>query len=322
MTSDKISEGFNLNRAGTVINYDIPWNPVRVIQRLGRINRISKKVFDELFIVNFFPTEKGAELVQSREIAANKMFLIHTALGEDSKIFDIDEEPTPAGFFKRVQQNPDDQDEESFYNKALKEFLKIKKEQSELIENLKNYPPRIKTAKRYSENELLVFFRKGRLYVNAAKTDADKIKPYQTSFEDVFEKIICVPGEKGIDWNTDHFWRTYQAIQDFRDYRLGLTSEQSIEQKALNLLDFLIRNNEERLMPHKDFLRTLKEDILGYGTLADYTLRRIANFKEDSIKDIQELKAELKEDYLLKEKNRQKDQKKEIIIAIENKKYE
>jgi len=57
-----------------VINYDIPWNPVRVIQRVGRINRISKKVFDELYIVNFFPTEKGAELVKSREIASNKMF--------------------------------------------------------------------------------------------------------------------------------------------------------------------------------------------------------------------------------------------------------
>src|SRR3989338_5336641 len=67
LASDKISEGFNLNRAGLVINYDIPWNPVRVIQRVGRINRISKKVFNELYIVNFFPTEKGAELVKSRE---------------------------------------------------------------------------------------------------------------------------------------------------------------------------------------------------------------------------------------------------------------
>ncbi|MBT9538195.1 MAG: SWF/SNF helicase family protein, partial [Nitrospirae bacterium] len=47
LATDRISEGFNLNRAGMVINYDIPWNPVRVIQRVGRINRISKKVFDE-----------------------------------------------------------------------------------------------------------------------------------------------------------------------------------------------------------------------------------------------------------------------------------
>jgi len=42
LTTDRISEGFNLNRAGMVINYDIPWNPVRVIQRVGRINRINK----------------------------------------------------------------------------------------------------------------------------------------------------------------------------------------------------------------------------------------------------------------------------------------
>ena len=161
LASDKISEGFNLNRAGLVINYDIPWNPVRVIQRVGRINRISRKVFNDLYIVNFFPTERGAELVKSREIASNKMFLIHSTLGEDAKIFDIDEEPTPSGLFNRIQQNPDEQEEESFYTKALKEYLKIKKAHPELISALKKYPPRIKVAKRYSENELLVFMRKG-----------------------------------------------------------------------------------------------------------------------------------------------------------------
>jgi len=319
LTSDKISEGFNLNRAGMVINYDIPWNPVRVIQRLGRINRISKKVFNELFLVNFFPTEKGAELVQSREIAANKMFLIHTALGEDSKIFDIDEEPTPAGLFNRVQQNPDEQEKESFYTKALKEYLKIKEDNPELVENLPNFPPRIKVAKKGTENELLVFFKKGRLYMSGSLIDEKKPEPYQKTFEEVFEKIICSPNEKALDWNTDNFWKTYQAIQDFREYRLGSVSEQSLEQKALINLDFLIRSKKEASMPHKDFLRTLKEDVLNYGTLADFTLRRIMNFKEDSVKDLETLKEELGEDYLAKEKTRQRDQKKEIIIAIENK---
>lgn len=72
MTTDKLSEGVNLNRAGAVINYDIPWNPTRVIQRLGRINRIGRKVFQTLYIYNFFPTEQGAEVVKSREIAAQK----------------------------------------------------------------------------------------------------------------------------------------------------------------------------------------------------------------------------------------------------------
>jgi len=269
--------------------------------------------------VNFFPTEQGAQLVQSREIAANKMFLIHNTLGEDSKIFDIDEEPTPAGLFDRIQQNPDKQEKESFYTKALKHYLKIKEDNPELIANLRNYPPRIKIAKSYTENELLVFFKKGRLYVSGTKTDTEKIEVFQTSFEDVFEKIICEPDEKAQNWNTDQFWFAYDAIQTYKNFRLGPVSEQSLEQKALNNLYFLIANKEESFMPHKNFLRMLKEDILSYGTLPDYTLRRIAGFNKDSAKDIQDLKNELGEDYLTKEKNRQKDQKKEIIIAIENK---
>ncbi len=320
LTSDKISEGFNLNRAGMVINYDIPWNPVRVIQRLGRINRISKKVFDELYIVNFFPTEKGAEFVKSHEIAANKMFLIHTALGEDSKIFDVDEEPTPSALFRRIQQNPDSLEEESFYTKALKAFTKIKSDHPELIENINNYPPRIKVAKQSNENELLVFFTKGRLYVTCAKTDQEDINPYYSVFEDVFEKISCEYDEKTLNWNTDQFWKTYQTIRDFRDFRPGSVSEQSLEQKALNKLDSLIKDKTDQLMPYKDFLRTLKADIIGYATLPEYTLRRIMNFKQSQVSEIQTLIDELGEDYLIKEKGRIKDQKKEIIIAIENKK--
>lgn len=318
LSTDKISEGFNLNRAGMVINYDIPWNPVRVIQRLGRINRISKKVFNELYIVNFFPTEQGATLVKSREIAANKMFLIHNTLGEDSKIFDIDEEPTPAGLFNRVQKNSEELEEESFYTNALREFLRIKKEMPELINNLHNYPPRIKVAKNYDKNELIVFFKKGRLYAVAAETGQDKSEPYQTTFEDVLEGIACKSDEKALTWNTPLFWKTYHAIQSYRDFRLGVYSEQSLEAKALNKLEFLIRNDNELLMPYKDFLRTLKEDILSYGTLADFTLRRISNFKENNVNDLRALQLELGEDYLLKEKFRLKDQKKELIIAIQN----
>ncbi|MCX8034657.1 MAG: helicase C-terminal domain-containing protein, partial [Thermodesulfovibrio sp.] len=126
LTTDRISEGFNLNRAGMVINYDIPWNPVRVIQRVGRINRISKKVFDRLYIVNFFPSEKGANIVRSREIASNKMFMIHNTLGEDAKIFAPDEEPTPSGLYLKIQQNPEELEGESFITKIIKEYEEIK----------------------------------------------------------------------------------------------------------------------------------------------------------------------------------------------------
>jgi superfamily II DNA or RNA helicase/HKD family nuclease len=328
LASDKISEGFNLNRAGLVINYDIPWNPVRVIQRVGRINRISRKVFTDLYIVNFFPTERGAELVKSREIASNKMFLIHSTLGEDAKIFDIDEEPTPSGLFNRIQQNPDEQEEESFYTKALKEYSKIKKAHPELISALKKYPPRIKVAKRYSENELLVFMRKGRLYIHGVRYDSDN-KPdvYQMAFEDVFDKIVCSEDEKALSLS-DNFWESYENVKKFKEFHAIPPSEQSLEQKALNNLTTLINQiHTEHIMPHKDFLRILREDILDYGTLSDFTLRRIANMEsadeaklKRTVAEVAALKKELSEDYLQKEKAKQKDLSKEIIIAIENQK--
>ncbi len=216
LSSDRISEGFNLNRAGMVINYDIPWNPVRVIQRVDRINRISKKVFDELYIVNFFPTEKGAELVKSREIASNKMFLIHNTLGEDAKIFDIDEEPTPAKLYERIQQNPEKIEEESFYTKILNVFLKIKEKYPDLVSSLDNFPHKIKVAKKSDENELIVFIKKGRIYILVAKYDSNsKPEIYQTTFEEKFERIACQIDEKSIELSKK-FWETYEEIKKFQ----------------------------------------------------------------------------------------------------------
>jgi hypothetical protein len=81
---------------------------------------------------------------------------------------------------------------------------------------------------------------------------------------------------------------------------------------------FFAVNPLSLLNPHKDFLRMLKEDIISYGTLSDYTLRRFSNFKENILDDLLQLKNELGEDYLVKEKNRRKDINRELIIAINN----
>ncbi|MBR6123288.1 helicase [Candidatus Saccharibacteria bacterium] len=91
VATDAISEGINLHRAGTIYNYDIPYNPTRVIQRVGRINRINKKVFDELFIYNFFPSAIGEEVSRTAEISTFKMKLFEAILGSDTQILRDDE---------------------------------------------------------------------------------------------------------------------------------------------------------------------------------------------------------------------------------------
>ena len=53
VTTDVLAEGINLHRANALINYDLPWNPTRVMQRVGRINRVGSN-FNDLYVFNFF----------------------------------------------------------------------------------------------------------------------------------------------------------------------------------------------------------------------------------------------------------------------------
>ncbi|MDO8499640.1 MAG: helicase-related protein [bacterium] len=326
LATDKISEGFNLNRAGTVYNYDIPWNPTRVIQRVGRINRIGKKVFDELHIFNFFPTEKGATHVRSKEIAQQKMFLIHNALGEDAKIFDVDEEPTPAGLFKKIQTNPDELEAESFFTKTRKLFNEIIEKYPLVLEKLQDAPSRIKTAKKYKEDALLIFIKKaGNLYSRGYNKNEEKIVEY-TNFEDVLAMVECDFTEKKLELS-NNFWDQYVQVRDYNDKSRVPTGENSIERQSLTVLQGFDNNPNKNFSHYSRFLDNLREDIADYQTLPKSTMRRIVNLKLDTnnSKEVENVKKELDQmifelggsDYLKQTKSKGEPQK-EVIIAIEN----
>jgi superfamily II DNA or RNA helicase len=322
ITTDKLSEGFNLNRAGVVINYDIPWNPVRVIQRVGRINRIGKKVFDELMIVNFFPTEKGADYVRSREIASNKMFMIHNTLGEDIRIFDADEEPSPSDLFEKFRQSPDDNKEVNIYTKIFNLYNELLSKYPELVKKLDNLPPRIKTCKAYTDDEMLLFVMKNRIFVKSFRKDGNNIVSEIPLLEDVIEKIKCNPDTPAIDIDKD-FWEIYEIAKLYKEEQKIPSSDQSIERKALNNLNYLINYKSHIPNLTQNFIKTIRDDIVDYGTLPEFTLRRIANLKTNDIKscieEIDKLQDELGSDYLDLVKQSKNIAEKEIIIAAMNK---
>ncbi|AEH23141.1 helicase domain-containing protein [Thermodesulfobacterium geofontis OPF15] len=325
LTTDKLSEGINLNRAGVVINYDIPWNPVRVIQRVGRINRIGKKVYDEIYIVNFFPTEKGADIVKSREIAQTKMFMIHNILGEDAKIFAPDEEPQPAELYRRLTTYKEDE-EESFYSKIKSEYENITKKYPEIEKEISNLPKRIKVAKRGESYELLVFVKKGKdLFVSYK--DYRKAIPEAVSFEKVIEKVRCEKDEPALSLSSD-FWDHYDQILNERIayQKSRQLKPNELSNKAFNLLNTLLKLEAEQIKPLIPFIHSLIEDIRKYGTLSDYVWAEIVSLETflkkgeiDKIADaLKKLKEEIGEDFLEKIKERLKSLDREIIIAIEN----
>jgi hypothetical protein len=84
IATDCISEGQNLQDADYLINYDIHWNPVRIIQRFGRIDRIGSKN-DKIQLVNFWPTEDLDQYIKLKTRVESRMALVDmTATGEDN----------------------------------------------------------------------------------------------------------------------------------------------------------------------------------------------------------------------------------------------
>lgn len=329
LTSDILSEGQNLNRAGAIINYDIPWNPTRVIQRVGRINRIGKKVFNKLNIYNFFPTEQGATVVKSREIAAQKMFLIHNTLGEDTRIFDEEEEPTASELFKRVNRNPEEAEEVGPLTHFRQIYQEIEENHPDIVERVSNFAYRIKTAKSYSENELLVFRRKALgFFINHVlepEGDRPKVKTIYSVMESL-PHIECRVDEPRLELS-DQFWKCYESVKAHKADYTVTHSEISFEVKALNVLKMALLKFKNEFENDVPFLRTLIKDLTHYRSLPKFTMRRLANIDLQKGNDqaVQELKDALKEikqvfgeDYLEKLERRVGDMKSEIIIAVEN----
>ena len=319
ITTDRLSEGFNLNRAGAVINYDIPWNPTRVIQRVGRINRISKMVFKKLYIYNFFPTEKGADYVRSREIAQHKMFLIHNTIGEDARIFDPDEEPTASQLYTKIMTSPDELETESLYTKIKRNYYEIEKNHPEVIKKIQQLPSRVKSAKTFHEYNLVVFIRKGRsIFTRYASFDNN---PIELDFEEGLDYAKCPFGEPLLP--LDMFsWDRYKKLSTLEN--TDLLKQTPLWEGATNNLQYILKNLPPELNSYRKFLHMLLEDLRYYRSLSDYTMRKLRNLKLDTSTQYKEFKETvdplrkgLGDDYLA-QIQKEKDTPPEIIIAIEN----
>ncbi len=91
ITTEVLAEGINLHRANVIINYDTPWNSTRLMQRIGRVNRVgSKESF--VYVYNFFPSAEGDAEISLVQKAYTKLQSFHILFGEDNKVFTDEEE--------------------------------------------------------------------------------------------------------------------------------------------------------------------------------------------------------------------------------------
>ncbi|NDJ20287.1 helicase [Nostoc sp. B(2019)] len=183
IATDVLAEGLNLQDGDIIINYDLHWNPVKLIQRFGRIDRIGSDK-DVIYGYNFLP-ELGIECnLGLKQKLKNRIQEIHDTIGEDAAILDRTEQLNEEAMYAIYEQQGkqlslfDMEDEEAFLdlNEAEEILRKLQKDDPGEFERIANLPHGIRTAK-FSMQQKGTY-----VFCEASDSNRPDIKGYQQLF--------------------------------------------------------------------------------------------------------------------------------------------
>lgn len=205
ITTDVLAEGINLHRANVLINYDLPWNPTRIMQRVGRINRVGTE-HERIYVFNFFPTAQSKRQMPLEERILEKLQAFHDTLGEDIKYLSDVEEVSPKKLFSDMSKDLDDDEESTNPELAyLAVIRQVRDDNPKLFEAIKRLPKKCKAGKKSAlvqKPQTISFIRKG-----ALKTfyRCDVSNPEQMTFMEAIRMIESTPEEKQIRVGSDYY---------------------------------------------------------------------------------------------------------------------
>ncbi|MCB9137564.1 MAG: helicase [Caldilineaceae bacterium] len=211
ITTDVLAEGINLHRSNIVVNYDLPWNPTRVLQRVGRVNRVGTE-YENIYIFNFFPTAQSDEQLGLEANIKAKIQAFHDMLGEDAKYLTEEEDITQHELFgdrvysrlNRKESYVGEEEEERSELEYLQEIRRIRDEQEALFEKIKHLPKKARTGRvgglpgeqeGHLGDQLISFFRRGRLKKFYLNRDGS---PHELTFLDAVDLLRCEPNTKRV----------------------------------------------------------------------------------------------------------------------------
>lgn len=247
ITTDVLAEGINLQRANIVINYDLPWNPTRVMQRVGRINRVGSE-YDKLYVYNFFPTSQGESAINLEANIVGKIQAFHQALGEDVKYLTEDEEVNSYSLYETLNSKEallgEDEDHSNVYYISL--LRKIRDGNPTLFNKIKNMPQKAKVARCLNtlpKRSTITLFKNGylkKIYL----CDKEGIK--DILFSKAVELFKADPLEKAAKFDNKYFYEQLNKnkqnfISDIADKKNDLQQVTGKSAELANYLDALIK---------------------------------------------------------------------------------
>ena len=247
ITTDTLAEGVNLHRAHVILNYDTPWNATRLMQRIGRVNRIGSEA-PNIYVYNFMPSDEGDKRIKLVQKAHVKLQSFHTLFGEDSKIFSNAEDVVHYALLPTSDQIEEEVGDAPYlkYVKELRAYVKAHRPRYRRIEEA-NAPDdwlMVQTA----DDKGTAYFLVGTQPANAMIVCFDpKSKPKVVSPIDVLEELRAHEAACAIDpsMNSEIWGRLEalekEALQAYKNhvYDKSSTRANDAQTKAREIIDKL-----------------------------------------------------------------------------------
>lgn len=168
VTTDVLSEGQNLQDAHIVVNYDFHWNPVRLIQRIGRIDRIGSEA-KRIDIYNFLPDKRIERHLQLQQRVQSRINEIQSIFGSDGKILSDEEtlnERSVFAIYADSDENVLSSNDNilTIYDKAENLLLQLQQDNPQEYERIINLKDGVRTTAKANNKGFYAYFRSGNLH--------------------------------------------------------------------------------------------------------------------------------------------------------------
>jgi superfamily II DNA/RNA helicase/DNA-binding transcriptional ArsR family regulator len=300
ISTDTLSEGVNMHQSNIIYNYDIPWNSTRLMQRIGRINRIGTK-HEEINIYNFKPTSQSENLIELSKKAFIKLQTFHHVVGEDSQIYSKDEQVGSVSLYESDIEKPDDE------LKFLEEIRAFKEANPKTFKKLEKLPKKVRVQRIKEDIKDTSFvFIKNNESKNYYKVDSQICEAI--SFVKMAKNLKTIKQDKAILPIKDFHYEHVKTAIEFYKNELGNITVQStnikVEHKSDKQSIKLMKSWYDKEYIEKDmydiFVKTIKE-----GKLQNLSKEIINISKKFQSKDIIKKLEELQNRYNLFEKKEQ-----------------
>ncbi len=224
VSTEVLAEGINLHRANIIVNYDTPWNATKLMQRIGRINRIGSTA-NTIYNYAFYPSQHSDDLINLYNNAYIKLQGFHTAYGEDARIYTTQEVLEQVKL--HIKGLPEDEDKRLKYLEFIRKF---KDSNEKEFKRIKSLPLKARTArdpkvakKDKVEGSSLVFLKSSYKMEFYKIKDDGKTEPL--NFVEAAELFEASKNELSIALPDYHHKQIQQAVFKFEEELLSNSSE-------------------------------------------------------------------------------------------------